>query len=476
MSIELTTVENAQLKVDFKLLAKRYFNHPELFVKETFKATPTEQQSLVLTSLAKDRKVSVRAGHGVGKSTLASWAIYWFLLTRPYPKIICTAPTFHQLHDVLWAEAASWRQKSKLIQDCFEWQQRRIHAKWSPNNWWAAARTATKGESLTGRHAGHFMLVVDEASGIEDPIYEAAEGMLTSANTYVLMIGNPTKNAGYFYDSHNKDKNAWSTHNLSSRNSPLVDKRYVEDMEARYGFNSNTFRVRVLGEFPYDEEDTLIPFGWVEESKGRDTVISENEALVFGVDVGAGGDKSVILHRRGSKVEKITTHNTKNTMELVGWIAKEAAEFRPAAIFIDPIGVGKGAYDRLAELDFNVFPVDVRTKARKPKFRRLRDELWWATREHFEKGLISLPEDADQLIKELSNIKYKVESDGSIKIESKSEMRRRNLGSPDEADALCMTYYYPDTVWNRELEDLTDPLAKYDEGPSRGESRGWMTA
>ena len=261
---------------------------------------------MVLTSLAQDKKVTCRAGHGVGKSTVASWAVYWFLLTRPYPKIICTAPTFHQLYDVLWSELAKWRRHSDLISEFFEWSQRRIEAKWAPKEWFAAARTADKAEGLQGRHADHLLLIVDEASGIDDEIFKASEGMLTGQNAYVLMLSNPTRNSGYFYDSHNKDRAVWKCHTLPCMGSPLVAKKYIEDMQYKWGIDSNVYKIRVLGEFPDSEEDALIPRDWIIDAVGRDITPAVDDPILFGVDVArGGGDSSVILIRQGNKITKI---------------------------------------------------------------------------------------------------------------------------------------------------------------------------
>ncbi len=470
-----TPSELAQLAAGMEQLSLKYYWDPVLFVQEIFKAEPTKQQIGVLQSLSSHKKVSVRAGHGVGKSTLASWAVFWFLLTRPESKIICTAPTFHQLYDVLWSEAAKWRRVSPLITSLFSWKQKRIECVLGPEDWWAAARTADKPEALAGRHAGHIMLLVDEASGIDDRIFEAAEGMLTSENSYALMLSNPTRSDGYFYRSHTRDKSLWSAHHLSCKDSPIVSERYVHEMGLKYGLDSNVYRVRVTGDFPLADDDVLIPIGWVEAAVNRDIEVT-NEPLFFGVDVGAGGDKSVILQRRGSKVIDIKSHTTKNTMELLGWIALEAEKAKPAAIFVDPIGIGKGVYDRLAELNYIVYPVDVRMRARKPGFKRLRDELWWNTRTLFEKGLISIPNNED-LIGELSTIKYKPESDGTVKIEGKAELRRRREHSPDIADALCLTTYFEDRMFMDDIHEKykSNNITKF-ENQYRADSHSWMTA
>lgn len=460
-----------QFKQDLKDIIKKYYSDPIRFVEECFGVIPTAQQRAVLESLSSQKKVSVRAGHGVGKSALASWSIYWFLLTRPESKVICTAPTFHQLHDVLWAEAAKWRRKSELITQLFEWKQRRIECVLGPEDWWAAARTADKAEGLQGRHAGNFMLIVDEASGLDDEIFEATQGMLTSKNSYVLMLSNPTRNQGYFYDTfmNIKLQATWATHTLSCYDSiddegGLVSKTYIEDVANRYGEDSNVFRVRVLGEFPFDDKDSLIPHSWVMDATKREVTVRD-EPLILGVDVGAGGDLSAIVPRKGAKVYDPITLNSKDTMEVVGWVNKVYKELDAYAICIDPIGIGKGGYDRLAELGIkNVFPVDVRRKSYKEGTKRLRDELWWTLREQFERGNISIPNDED-LIMELSSIKYKVESDSTIKIQSKTDMRRKHSAggighSPDRADALSLTYY------------IEDELYTYEDEPDGWEGRG----
>ena len=447
-----------ELKDGLEELTHMYYNDPIRFIKNEFRVTPTKQQSDVLTSLSSHRKVSVRAGHGVGKSTLASWAVYWFLLTRPESRILCTAPTFPQLYDVLWAELAKWRRNSKLITNLFDWKQKRIECVLGREDWWASARTADKPESLQGRHADNFMLIVDEASGIDDVIFQAAEGMLTAENTYVLMISNPTRNQGYFYDTHNDPmiSKGWSIHALSCLDSlvkdgGLVSQAYVDDMASRYGADSPTFSIRVLGEFPLHDTDSLIPHSWVVDAVEKEVITGE-EPLILGVDVGAGGDSSAICPRKGAQVYDILLNSSKDTMEIVGWVNRVAQELKPHAICIDPIGIGKGGYDRLVELGIkNVIPVDVRRKATKGGVKKLRDELWWTLREQFESGLISIPNDK-MLINELSGIKYTAESDSTIKVQSKQQMRKSvtsgGIGhSPDRADALMLTMYIEDTLY-----------------------------
>ena len=158
-------------------------------------------------------------------------------------------------------------------------------------------------------------------------------------------------------------------------------------------------------------------------------------------------------------------------MELVGWVIQEASQNEDSIIFIDSIGIGKGVYDRLREVGQKAYSIDVRRNARSPeRFLRLRDELWWNLREQFEKGIISIPNNKD-LLDQLAAIKYKPQSDGKIKVESKDELRRRGFGSPDEADALCLSFAMPDNIFRKQNEEKERYKEKKIEF-----SESWMTA
>jgi hypothetical protein len=176
----------------------------------------------------------------------------------------------------------------------------------------------------------------------------------------------------------------------------------------------------------------------------RDLEVVEDPAdpVVFGVDVARqGGDSSIILVRQGPIVHEITEYKKLDTMELADLVACKAADWEPAAIYVDGAGIGIGVYDRLKHSGVpGVYPLNVANAARKAKFVRLRDELWWDLRDRFEQNLISLHKCPDhQLIAELSAIKFAINDKGKIKVESKLEMRKRNMPSPNRADALMLT-------------------------------------
>ena len=139
-----------------------YKDEPVEFVKDIIKATPDENQADILNRVANNRMTSIRSGHGIGKSTALSWLIIWFMCTRPFPKIPCTAPTKHQLYDILWAEIAKWL--NPTLRTEIEWTQEKLYMKRYPENWFAVPRTATQPDALQGFHAEHLLYIIDEAS------------------------------------------------------------------------------------------------------------------------------------------------------------------------------------------------------------------------------------------------------------------------------------------------------------------------
>ena len=141
-----------------------YIDHPIEFAQDILKVEPTKDQQKVMNDVVKYSMVSVKSGHGVGKSALESWIIWWYISTRPYPKILCTAPTKHQLHDILWAEVSKWKRNNKSLNDNFEWTIEKIYLKGASEEWFAIARTSNNPDALQGTHAEHVLIIIDEAS------------------------------------------------------------------------------------------------------------------------------------------------------------------------------------------------------------------------------------------------------------------------------------------------------------------------
>jgi hypothetical protein len=204
--------------------------------------------------------------------------------------------------------------------------------------------------------------------------------------------------------------------------------------------------VRVLGEFPLTEDGSTISLGIVQAAVNREVSVSDH-AIVWGLDVARFGDDTTCLCKRQGNMllAPVREWRKLDLMQTCGIIAWEYAETpldqQPAAINVDVIGLGAGVVDRLRELGLPARGINVGETAssRPDRFMRLRDELWWQTREWFESRAVSMPKD-DALTAELVGPKYKLESSGKIKIESKDDMKRRGVKSPNKADALCLTF------------------------------------
>ena len=429
----------------YAFFIEAYRNKPVEFVENVLQAKPMPWQRDFLTALARgERRISVRAGHGVGKSTVCSWALVWFMLTRYPQKSVVTAPTAGQLFDALFSEVKRWvNALPPYLRENLEVFSDRIVHKHAPESSFMSARTssADRPEALAGIHSENVLIIADEASAIPEPVFESAAGSMSGHSATTVLIGNPTRNTGLFFKTHHQLKSDWYTMHVSCRDNPLVSEDFINQIKATYGENSNAFRVRVLGEFALREDDVLIAAELVDGAMDRDIVLDRLEPIIYGIDVARfGDDRTCIVKRQGQIVTEIKSWTGADLMETVGRIVHEAEADKPSEICVDSIGLGSGVADRLRELGHNVRDVNVsESAAMNPQAARLRDELWLAVRDWLNQRTCKIPR-SDELRQELCAPTYAFTSNGKIKVEGKSEMKRRGMRSPDVADALCLTF------------------------------------
>ncbi len=426
----------------------RYKDDPVLFVKEVLGATPYDYQAEFLDALASgERKMSVRSGHGTGKSTTSSWAMLWYVLLRFPNKVVVTAPTSGQLFDALFAELKRWiNELPPQLQVLLTVKSDRVELTAAPAEAFISARTsrAETPEALAGVHSQNVLLVVDEASGVPEKVFEAAAGSMSGHSATTILLSNPTRSSGTFFESQTRLAGTWWTRRWSCVESPLVSEEFVDEMRARYGEDSNAFRIRVLGEFPMADDDTIIPFHLADSAIKRDIEIPEDTKPIWGFDMARfGADKTALCKRYGNVVTEITSWQGLDLMQTVGRVMAEyeglSPSMRPSEILVDSIGVGGGVVDRLRELGAPVRGINVgEAPAMGNTYMNLRAELWFKTKGWLEDRSCKLPND-DQLLAELTSIRYAFTPGGKMKAESKDDMRKRGLKSPDLADALCLT-------------------------------------
>jgi phage terminase large subunit len=421
---------------------------PAQFAIEALGATPEPWQIEAGQKLAEHRRVSIRSGHGVGKSAFMAWTILWFLSTNFPCKVPATAPTSHQLGDILWAELALWHriliERMPDLGKEFEWTAEKFCLKSHPNESFAVARTSRpeKPEALQGFHSPNIIFLIDEASGVPDEVFQVAEGALSSDGAYVLMAANPTRTQGYFYDSHHKMRGSWATLHVNGENCSRVSKQYIADMAKKYGTESGIYKIRVKGEFA-SALDGVIGLDIIEPAKTRD--VRPYGPIRWGLDVARFGDDLTALCKRHGNVvsEKIQTWGGKDTMQVAGIVKAEYDRTLPAekpeAICVDVIGLGAGVVDRLRELKLPVVAVNVaESPAVAEQYARLRDELWFAARDWFHGRDVRIVDDED-LIGELTLPTFKLLSTGKKQVEGKDDIKKR-AASPDRADAFCLTF------------------------------------
>lgn len=447
-----------------------YYDHPVEFVQDLIGADPDPWQKETLNALVTNSKLSIRSGQGVGKTALESWSIVWFLSCRPYSRVVATAPTMQQLYEVLWAECAKWLDRSE-VKDLLVWTKTKIYMDGDPERWFATAKTATKPENMQGFHEDHMLIVVDEASGVADPIMEAILGTLTGYDNKLLMCGNPNRLEGVFYDSHNIDLDKYWTKKVSSLDSTRTSKDNIEMLLKKYGRDSDVARVRIFGEFPKGALDSMISMETVEaaiDNKVKESEVTTSNILQIGVDVARfGDDKTVITGRIGYKIFQPDKYVKKSTMETAGNVILTAKRYmqeypniKAVIIKIDDTGVGGGVTDRVTEvvyeekLPYTVIGVNNGSAATDEYYANLGAQIWGEMRDALEENfsavlqgkppVIELPDDVD-LIKQLSNRKKKITSKGKIQLESKDEMKARGLGSPDTADSVTLAWHETNT-------------------------------
>lgn len=419
---------------------KSFRNNRVDFVKKYLKITPDAWQQEALRALDDNKNLSVKSGHGVGKTAFLSWVILHGLTCFPFPKIPCTAPTNHQLSDILWAELGRWLAGSKL-KYLFDLTATKLTSKVYPE-WFAVARACSKPENLAGFHAPKLIYIIDEASGVPDSIFEVIEGALTTENSQVVMTGNPTLRSGYFFNSFHKYRSGFYTMTVSSENSERVSPEYTEGIASRWGVDSDVYRVRVLGEFPAAEPAGFFPLPIVENAVQRWHETDEDGDVQIGLDVARyGDDKTVFAIRKGDKLIRLEDHLGWSVAQTAAKAAELCREYKAGSICVDDTGVGGGVTDLLKVADVGktrVVPVNFGGQGDE-HYANKTALMAGNLKDRLINGTCALPDDIE-LVAQLTTRQYALNAQGKIVLERKEDMKRRGLPSPDKADAVFLAF------------------------------------
>ena len=432
----------------------RYEGDPVRFVQEVLKLEPQAWQAEVMRAVAGgERQITVRSAHGVGKSATLAWLSIWFVLTRYPSKTVMTAPSATQLFDALFAEArAQVNNLPPFLRDLLTMTSDRIALKKAPDESFITARTsrAETPEAMQGVHSANVLLLCDEASGIPEEVFNAASGSMSGHSATTILTGNPTRTSGYFYDSHTR-LSQWRRFHIPGSASELFSPHFEREVVERSGEDSNEYRIRVRGEFPTTDDNTIIGLELALSATNRDVMGNPDAPEVWGFDVARfGSDRTALIRRKGNVVTHAQTWRNMDLMQVCSLLQAEydVASPRPDVIAIDAIGMGAGVVDRLRELTLPVLGVNVSESPSIGNFGNLRAELWYRCRDWLLKRDCKLPKD-DSLIGELTAVRYRIPDTGRGKVfvEGKDEMKKRGLKSPDLADALMLTFATNEAIY-----------------------------
>lgn len=452
----------------------KYRSDPIGFVTEGLGEQVWSKQVEILESVYANKRTAVPACHAPGKSHIAARAIAWWVATHPpnEVRVVTTATTFRQVRGILWPHirrivldhglpgevlTTEWKINDVLVADGF-----------SPADHNEAA--------VQGIHSENLLIVVDEAGGISNTIGQALEALMTGSNTRLLLLGNPPTDriGSWFERCCNSDLYnvipipASATPNFTGEitgpwSKNLVDQTWVDDVTRTFGAESPFVQARVHARFPRTTSNAVIPIDWIDQAMETE---SDPGVIRLGVDVAAdGGDEFVIAEIDGSTGRVLhTSRQNTSAVEVAGRVLEaireaerkhEARGVRDSVrVKIDAIGVGWGVASILQEWGEedrhggDIVPVNVAQAAYdREQFANQRAEMWWAMREMLqpdEQGDAALALDIDhRTAQQLAAPSYRSNSTGRIQIESKVDLSKRGVGSPDRAEALLLALFEP---------------------------------
>ncbi len=434
-----------------------YLGDPVGWVNDKLGEHLWSKQRTIAESVVTNRRTAVRSCHSAGKSRIASRIAAWWIDVHPPGEafVVSTAPTYPQVHAILWEEirnaAKSATAKGNplpgrvLQSDVWKLDDGTLVG-------WGRKPADTDEHGFHGIHRRYVLALIDEACGVPRQLWTAVEAITTGPGCRILAIGNPDDPNTEFGDVC-KPGSGWNVVGISAFDTPnftdepvpeglrplLLGRDWVEDKRRRWGAESPRYTSKILGEFPDVGQDVLIPPSWIEGARQR--TLDAGPRGVLGVDVARyGTDRTVLALRRGPVARVVGDYATQATMETTGRVVAAWREHPVDEIRVDGVGVGGGVVDRLVEIGFGVVDMQAgAAPADREHFLNARAEWYWALRERFEAGDMDLDPDDDDLAAQLGAIKYRFTSRGQIQIESKDDMRKRGLPSPDRADAVMLT-------------------------------------
>ncbi|MDP3939773.1 MAG: hypothetical protein Q8R92_16775 [Deltaproteobacteria bacterium] len=413
---------------------------------------------LALDQLPEVFQKSTVSGRGPGKSAEVSWLVHWFATTRIGSTVIVTANGEPQLRSRTWPEVGKWHTLS-INEHWFDYQATSLR----PQAWFAeAVKRDLKidtgyyyaqaqlwreeaPDAFAGAHNPHgLMLLMDEASGIPPPIWTVCEGFFTEPvlDRFWFVFSNGRRNSGAFYDTHHKFARMWRRRCLDARTVEGTDPNRYQKIIDMHGPDSDEARVEVYGQFPNQGDMQFIPAEYVQGAREREVALDMGAALIMGVDLSRGRkDKSVIRFRKGRDGRSLPPRRCmeRDSVKLADWIAQAINDEDPDCVNIDGGDLGGAICDILKDKGYKVHEIMFGSASSDPQWDDKATEMWADMKGWLPSGAI----DNDPALERdlISREKRRVgKANERIKLESKEDLRERGLDSPDDGDALALTF------------------------------------
>lgn len=392
---------------------------------------------------------AVASGHGIGKSALISWLIHFAISTHENTRGVVTANTEGQLRTKTWPELSKWHNMF-IAKDLFTYTATAIFSsdKDYEKTWRIDAIPWSKNspESFAGLHnqGNRILVLFDEASAIDDVIWEVTEGALTDANTEIIWcaFGNPTRNSGRFRECFRKYRKFWNTYQIDSRTVKISNKAKIEEWLEAYGEDSDFFKVRVRGVFPSASDLQFISTEIADKAQKQVYKQGQFEHLpvIIGVDPAwTGSDSLEIVMRQGYSMKSLASiPKNDDDWRMAQLIAQFEDEYKADAVFID-MGYGTGIYSIGKQLGRKWRLIEFGGKSNDPVYLNMRAYMWGQMKEWLREGG-SIPPNDQALYDDIVGPEAIIDKNGRIQLESKKDMKDRGLPSPNKGDALALTF------------------------------------
>lgn len=467
--------------------APQYQECPVDFARDVLGENPWARQIEILEAARDYKRVTVRSGHKIGKSRVAAMIALWFYSSFPDARVVMSSTTSRQVDQILWRELRMMYARSPTplgpVEDIHELARSGLKAADFRE---VVGFTAREAEAVAGISGANLVYILDEASGIPDPIFEAIEGN-RAGGARVVMFSNPTKTEGEFFESfhakadfyhciHVSSEEAAQARGANGRPIPgLATEEWLSEKRLEWGEESPLYKVRAKGDFVYNESGKIVSLDAIEQAEQRWEETEAIGRLVLGLDPagpGLAGDESAAAPRRGRKVLDLRTWRGLREEDLVREALAYLDAFRrpddkeKPLVNVDSdgmIGAKVLGLLRAVEDKAGIEVVGVRTGTRlhaSDKFPLLRDKLWWnfATwlRAESAGGIGGAIPENTKLEKELHAPAWEDAGGGRVKVTHKEDLRSMLGRSPDRADAVVLSTWVPSGM----VEEKGDPSAR----------------